>query len=163
MLMKTLAASVVACALFLVPLRGSLPLLSAAASGGDPVVQTLVGLASYYGPGFHGRRTASGEIFNMHELVAAHRTLPLGTVARVTNLRNGRSVVVRINDRGPYIEGRILDLSKEAARTLAFIRDGTVRVRIEILKRRTVEWRHANSRGADRSSVAPALTRGPRG
>jgi peptidoglycan lytic transglycosylase len=163
MLTRILATLTVAFALFFAPLQRSLPLLSAAASGGDPVVQTLVGLASYYGPGFHGRPTASGEVFNMYELVAAHRTLPLGTVARVTNLRNGRSVVVRINDRGPYIRGRILDLSKEAARALAFVRDGTARVRIEILKRRTIEWRHANSRGAGRPSVAPALTRGPRG
>jgi rare lipoprotein A len=114
------------------PIRSSLPLI-AVATGGDPVVETIVGWASYYGPGFHGRRTASGEIFDMHELVAAHRTLPLGTVARVTNLANGRSVVVRISDRGPYIKGRILDVSTGAAKALAFVRDGITRVRIDIL------------------------------
>jgi rare lipoprotein A len=95
---------------------------------------SMVGTASYYGPGFHGRRTASGETFDMNELVAAHRTLPLGTVARVTNLTNGRSVVVRINDRGPYIRGRILDLSKGAARALRFVQRGKTRVRIDILR-----------------------------
>jgi rare lipoprotein A len=95
---------------------------------------TLAGLASYYGPGFHGRPTASGEIFNMHALVAAHRTLPLGTVARVTNLANGRSVVLRITDRGPYVRGRILDVSKGAARVLGFIRKGMTRVRIDVLE-----------------------------
>jgi rare lipoprotein A len=120
------------CVLLFAPLRTSLPLVAAAA-GGDPVVETLVGWASYYGPGFHGRRTASGEVFDMYELVAAHRTLPLGTVARVTNLANGRSVVVRINDRGPYIKGRILDLSTGAARALAFVRKGVTRVRIDVL------------------------------
>ncbi|MGH9314055.1 MAG: septal ring lytic transglycosylase RlpA family protein [Vicinamibacterales bacterium] len=131
---KLLAASAALCVVLFTPIRASLPLVSATASGGDPVVETIVGLASYYGPGFHGRRTASGEIFNMHELVAAHRTLPLGTVARVTNLANGLSVVVRITDRGPYIKGRILDMSNGAAKALEFVRDGTARVRIEILK-----------------------------
>jgi rare lipoprotein A len=123
------------CGVTFIPIHISLPLIAVAAAGGDPVVKTIVGWASYYGPGFHGRRTASGEIFDMHELVAAHRTLPLGTVARVTNLANGRSVVVRITDRGPYIRGRILDVSKGAAKALAFVRDGITRVRIDILAR----------------------------
>ena len=114
-------------------LRTSLPLVAVAAACGDPVVKTIVGWASYYGPGFHGRRPASGEIFDMHELVAARRTLPLGTIARVTNLSNGRSVVVRIDDRGPYIKGRILDVSKGAARSHAFIRDGLARVQVAVL------------------------------
>ena len=107
---------------------------SSAAGRSSAPLATLAGLASYYGPGFHGRPTASGEIFNMHALVAAHRTLPLGTVARVTNLANGRSVVLRITDRGPYVRGRILDVSKGAARMLGFIRTGKTRVRIDVLQ-----------------------------
>jgi rare lipoprotein A len=96
-----------------------------------------LGLASYYGPGFHGRATASGRIFDQREMVAAHRTLPLGTLVRVTNLRNGRSVRLRVIDRGPYgrnfRKGTIIDVSKGAARRLNFVRDGLVRVRVEIL------------------------------
>ena len=97
-----------------------------------------VGLASWYGPGFHGEETASGEIFDQRKMVAAHRTLPLGTVVRVTNLENGRRVVVRVIDRGPYgrnyRKGTIIDLSKGAARRLDFLEDGLVRVRIEVLR-----------------------------
>jgi rare lipoprotein A len=76
------------------------------------------GKASWYGPGFHGRRTASGERFNTHAHTAAHRSLPFGTMVRVTSQRNGRSVVVRINDRGPFVRGRIIDLSKASALAL---------------------------------------------
>jgi rare lipoprotein A len=76
------------------------------------------GMASYYADALQGRRTASGELFDMHALTAAHRTLPFGTRVEVTNLENGRSVVVRINDRGPYAEGRVIDLSQAAAREL---------------------------------------------
>ena len=101
-----------------------------------PRVQT--GLASYYGPGFHGEETASGEIFNQNEMVAAHRTLPLGSVVRVTNLENGRRVVLRVIDRGPYgknyRKGTIIDVSKGAARRLQFIRDGLVKVKVEVLR-----------------------------
>lgn len=90
-----------------------------------------VGLASWYGPGFHGRLTASGERFDQNELTAAHRKLPLGTEVRVTNLENGRSIVVQINDRGPYVEGRVIDLSKAAARRLGMVEDGVAKVRVE--------------------------------
>ena len=76
------------------------------------------GEASWYGPGFHGRKTANGEIFNTNELTAAHRTLPFGTRVRVVNKRTGRSTVVRINDRGPYAHGRVIDLSKASAQDL---------------------------------------------
>jgi rare lipoprotein A len=76
------------------------------------------GLASWYGPDFHGKLTSNREIYNMHALTAAHKTLPFGTYVRVTNLNNGKSVVVRINDRGPFIKGRIIDLSYAAARKL---------------------------------------------
>jgi rare lipoprotein A len=82
------------------------------------------GVASYYGPGFHGRKTANGERFDRGDLTAAHRTLPFGTKLRVKNVGNGEEVVVRINDRGPYIDGRIIDLSEEAARRLKFISAG---------------------------------------
>ena len=92
-----------------------------------------VGIASYYGRQYHGRKTASGERFNMNELTAAHRTLPFGTNLRVTNLANDRSVVVRVNDRGPFKRDRILDLSLEAARRLQMVGAGLARVRIEPL------------------------------
>lgn len=89
------------------------------------------GVASWYGRGFHGRRTANGEIYNMYQATAAHLTAPLGTYARVTSLNTGRSIHVRINDRGPYIRGRILDLSYGAARQLDFVRAGSARVKVE--------------------------------
>ena len=95
---------------------------------------TQVGLASWYGNAHAGRRTASGEPFDPGALTAAHRTLPLGTVVRVTNLANRRSVEVRINDRGPSDLRRIIDLSKRAAEDLDFTTDGTTRVRIELLR-----------------------------
>src|SRR3954447_8576681 len=84
------------------------------------------GAASWYGPGFHGRRTASGETFNTHALTAAHKTLPFGAKVRVTNERTGRSVVVRINDRGPYAHSRIIDLSKAAAESVGISGVGKV-------------------------------------
>lgn len=86
------------------------------------------GVASWYGPGFNGRRTASGEIFNMHQLTAAHRTLPLPSFVRVTNLANQQSVIVRINDRGPFHAGRILDLSYAAARKIGMLSTGRVSI-----------------------------------
>jgi len=99
-----------------------------------PVVNGVqVGVASWYGPGFHGNRTANGEVFDQYELTAAHPSLPLGTRAMVTNLANGRSVEVRINDRGPFVDGRAIDLSYAAARTLRMVGPGTARVRIEVL------------------------------
>ena len=91
------------------------------------------GFASYYGKKFHGKKTASGEIFNMYDMTAAHRTLPFGTYVRVTNLENGRSVVVRINDRGPFAKGRIIDLSYAAAKRLGIIHKGVAKVRIDIV------------------------------
>jgi rare lipoprotein A len=92
-----------------------------------------VGNASWYGKQFHGRTTASGEDFDMFELTAAHRKLPLGTFVKVTNLKNGKWIVVRINDRGPYVGDRIMDLSYSAARMLNF-RDGVERVRIDLIQ-----------------------------
>jgi rare lipoprotein A len=93
-----------------------------------------LGVASYYGQAFHGRKTANGEIFNMYKLTAAHRVLPLGTMVKVTNLTNGRWVEVKVNDRGPFIEGRILDLSFAAALELEMVKAGTARVMIELVK-----------------------------
>lgn len=90
-----------------------------------------IGVASWYGPECQGNQTANGEIFDMYGLTAAHRKLPLGTIIRVTNLRNNRSLVLRVNDRGPYIDGRVLDVSMTAARYLGFLGAGLTPVRIE--------------------------------
>lgn len=92
-----------------------------------------VGFASWYGPGFHGNQTADGERFDMNALTAAHRTLPFNSYVRVTDLATGRSVIVRINDRGPYEAHRIIDLSARAARELGITDDGTARVRIDVV------------------------------
>ncbi|TRD12359.1 septal ring lytic transglycosylase RlpA family protein [Erythrobacter insulae] len=92
------------------------------------------GVASYYGRRFHGRLTANGERFNMNAMTAAHKTLPFGTKVRVINARNGRSVVVRINDRGPFIRGRTIDLSRGAARKLGMISRGHASVKMEIIE-----------------------------
>jgi rare lipoprotein A (peptidoglycan hydrolase) len=97
---------------------------------GEPVVEQL-GEASYYGKGFHGKETASGESFNQNEMTAAHPTLPLGSEAKVTNLETGKEVEVEINDRGPYVKGRDLDLSKAAAKKLGMTKDGAAPVKIE--------------------------------
>lgn len=93
------------------------------------------GVASWYGPQFHSKRTASGEVYNMYELTAAHRILPMQTKIRVTNLENDRSVVLRVNDRGPFAKDRIVDLSYKAAQELDVVRAGTARVRVEALGR----------------------------
>ena len=99
-----------------------------------PIVDGVqTGIASWYGPGFHGKRTANGEIFDQYEITAAHPSLPLGTRAMVTNLANGRAVEVRINDRGPFVDNRVIDLSYAAARVIGMIGPGTSPVRIEVL------------------------------
>jgi rare lipoprotein A len=95
--------------------------------------RTQEGLGTWYGGSLHGRPTASGERFDKNALTAAHRTLPMGTRVRVTNKRNGKSVVLRINDRGPYGKGRVIDVSEAAARRLDMIDAGVVPVRIEVL------------------------------
>ena len=95
--------------------------------------QLGVGVASWYGPGFYGRRTANGEIFRKGTLTAAHRTLPFGTMVRVTNLENGRSVNVRINDRGPFKYHRVIDLAHGAASALNMMRAGEINVRLEVI------------------------------
>ena len=100
-----------------------------------PVVNGVQsGIASWYGQEFHGRPTSNGEIYNMHELTAAHRTLPFGTVVEITNILNGRTVTVRINDRGPFVGNRIIDLSYAAARMLDMVGPGTIPIRLEVVK-----------------------------
>ncbi len=99
------------------------------AAGGRPEL----GDASYYAAPYHGRATASGERFDTHKLTAAHRTLPFGTRVKVTNLKNGRTVVVTITDRGPFKRGRVIDVSERAARDLGFVREGTARVRVDVV------------------------------
>ena len=99
--------------------------------------QILHGNASWYGPGFHGKKTASGEIYDQTKFTAAHKTLPLGSKARVTNMDNGSTVEVEINDRGPFVEGRIIDLSRAAARALGLVESGTAPVRVELIADRT--------------------------
>ena len=92
-----------------------------------------IGMASYYARSFQGRKTASGERYEMNHLTAAHRTYPFGTALRITHLGNGRNVVVRVNDRGPFVRGRIIDLSLAAARRLDMVRSGTARVSVELI------------------------------
>jgi rare lipoprotein A len=98
-----------------------------------PPRDRMVGVASWYGDHWQGRKTASGKRFDVHKLTAAHRSLPLNTHVRVTNTENGKSVIVLINDRGPYVDGRIIDLSTAAARRLGMIKKGVVPVEIEIV------------------------------
>lgn len=94
----------------------------------------IASLASWYGPGFHGRRTANGEVFNQNALTAAHKSLPFGTRVKVTNLNNGKSVIVRVNDDGPHIPGRVIDLSKGAAARIGMLSSGVAPVRLEVLR-----------------------------
>ena len=97
--------------------------------------KTIKGVSSFYAEDFHGKLTANGEIYDMYGLTAAHKTIPLNTVARVTNLANGKSLILRINDRGPYIQGRMLDCSYGAAKKLGFIKQGKTKVQIDV-----IEW-----------------------
>jgi rare lipoprotein A len=95
---------------------------------------TEIGIASYYGDTFHGKKTASGEVFDQWKLTCAHRELPFGTRLKVTNLQNRKSVVVRVNDRGPWVSGRIVDLSYAAAKRIGMVEKGLVKVKIEVVK-----------------------------
>jgi rare lipoprotein A len=96
--------------------------------------EIITGIASYYADKFHGNKTANGEIFDQKDFTAAHKTLPFGTKVLVTNLENNKSVIVRINDRGPFVRGRVIDLSRTAAEELDMIKSGVVEVEIRILK-----------------------------
>ncbi len=122
------------------------------------------GIGSWYGHKFHGRKTANGEVFNMYKMTAAHRVLPMPSVVRVTNLSNGRSVVLRVNDRGPYARDRVIDLSLAAAEKIGYRRQGVTRVRVELLPEasRRVAYMARNGAGAERQDrfVAEAALRG---
>ncbi len=109
------------------------PSLSTKSKGYHPKV--IYGVSSFYGEDFHGKLTANGEVYDMYGLTAAHKTLPLNTVVRVTNTANNKSLILRINDRGPFVKGRILDCSYGAALKLGFITHGTTKVKIEV-----IEW-----------------------
>ncbi len=115
-----------------------------------------IGTASWYGPNFHGKQTANGEIFDQDAMTAAHRTLPMPSAVRVTNLENGRSVVLRINDRGPFARDRIIDVSQRVAQLLDFERRGTARVKVEILYRESLQLKVValNSEAAKDDQVA---------
>ena len=104
----------------------------------------LIGVSSWYGPNFHGKLTANGEVYDMYGVTAAHKTLTLGTVVRVTNLDNGKSLILRINDRGPYVDGRILDCSFGAAKKLGFHEQGTANVEIKIIEEGDGVYMHHN-------------------
>ena len=103
-------------------------------TGNSSVLEIQEGWASYYGGEFHGRKTANGEIFDKNKFTAAHRTLPLGTTARITHVNNKKNVIVRINDRGPFVSGRILDVAHAVAIALDFEKQGTALIRIEVLE-----------------------------
>lgn len=100
---------------------------------GTAVLETTAGIASYYGEKFNGRKTASGEIYNMNELTAAHLNYPFGTIVRVTNTKNSQSVILKINDRMPDYNGRVIDVSYQAAKELGMLNDGLAKVEIEVL------------------------------
>ena len=111
-------------------------------------------VASYYAEKYHGRKTANGEIFNMNAMTCAHKTLPFNTVLRVTNLANGKNVQVRVNDRGPFVNGREIDLSKGAAIKLDMMTSGTARVKIEIVKEGNGARVSSNSSGTGKKKSA---------
>ncbi len=136
---KHRACSILSAALF--AMIGAAPELGSSESAWplllreDPARSSEVGLASWYGYPYHGRKAANGETYDMNRLTAAHRSLPFGTRVVIHNLRNARMVEVRITDRGPFVEGRLIDLSRAAANFLGFQRAGLERVRIEVLSR----------------------------
>lgn len=111
------------------------------------------GIASWYGPGFNGKKTANGEIYDQYELTAAHKTLQMPSLVRVVNLENGRSIVVRINDRGPYHPGRVIDMSQRGAELLGFKNNGTARVRLEVLEHESRQIAAAAKAGKDTSRI----------
>ena len=115
------------------------------------------GIASWYGPNFHGKQTANGETFDMYELTAAHKTLQMPSLVRVTNLENGRSIVVRINDRGPFSKGRIIDLSKRGAELLGFKNQGTAKVKLQLLSRESRQIAEVARRGQSTRGMEVAM------
>lgn len=117
------------------------------------------GIASWYGPGFHGKSTANGERFNENELTAAHKTLPLPSIVRVTNLENGKSLIVRVNDRGPYAHNRIIDMSKRSAELLGFKNKGTTKVRVQVLEAESKMVANAARNGQDTRGMEVAMNK----
>jgi len=118
------------------------------------------GLASWYGPGFHGKATSNGERFDKEAFTAAHKTLPFGSMVKVSNLANGKSVTVRVNDRGPFVEGRIIDLSEAAARAIGMIGTGTARVRLAAsLPAATTGWAVQAASFAERAKAEALAAR----
>lgn len=120
------------------------------------------GIASWYGEEFHGRSTANGETFDMNAVTAAHKTLPLPSLVRVTNLENGRSIIVRVNDRGPFAHGRIIDVSRRSAQLLGFEREGTAKVRVEILPDESRQLALSLPRTPGEAEASPAVKAVPR-
>lgn len=118
------------------------------------------GIASWYGAEFHGKRTANGEIFDKNELTAAHRTLQMPSFVRVTNLENGRSIVVRVNDRGPFKRGRVMDVSSKAADLLGFKNKGTAKIKLQVLTEESKQLAQAAMRGEDTRGTEVALNQG---
>lgn len=117
------------------------------------------GIASWYGEDFNGKMTANGEHYNMNTLTAAHRTLPLPSIVKVTNLQNGRSIVLRVNDRGPYVKDRIIDLSKRGAQLLGYMGQGTTKVKVEIMAKESIALKEAmlNGKVSDEKALANAM------
>jgi rare lipoprotein A len=130
--------------------------------GRVPTIDDLYGYASWYGYPYHGRKTASGEIFDMNDLTAAHKTLPLGSLVRVTNQDNGREVEVRINDRGPFVEGRVIDLSYAAAKQIQMVGPGIALVRLSVLDKLAQAPVSASAPGQTSPvQTSPVQTSGP--
>lgn len=130
----------------------------------DEASYNETGLASWYGEPFHGRKTANGETYDMNQMTAAHKTLPMPTDVRVTNLENGRSIVVTVNDRGPFVHGRIIDLSRRSAQLLGVIRNGTAKVRVETILNDKGDVKYmaqAKTAPEERKVAAAAPTKGP--
>ncbi|MBU0858695.1 MAG: septal ring lytic transglycosylase RlpA family protein [Alphaproteobacteria bacterium] len=121
---------------------------------------TETGIASWYGPGFQGKKTASGETFDTGELTAAHRTLQMPSLVRVTNLDNGKSVIVRVNDRGPFKRGRVIDVSQKAAELLGFKNNGTAKVKLEVLKEESMRLAQIAKSGQTTKGMEVALNQG---
>lgn len=115
------------------------------------------GMASWYGPGFHGKRTANGEAYDQQAMTAAHRTLPMPSVVRVTNLNNGNTVILRVNDRGPFAHNRIIDVSRAAAERLDMVRSGVANVRVEILAEESKRMKEIAQRGGSVSEQVAAM------
>ena len=120
------------------------------------------GIASWYGPDFHGKLTANGELYDMNEVTGAHKTLPLPSIVRVTNLENGRSLMVRINDRGPFVNGRIVDLSRRAAQLLGYEQAGTAKVRVEVVDDQSRQLATSMPRDPNEAEPAPSVVAAPR-